>query len=30
MIDHAVISDIKYRNQIEDVISGWVALKRAG
>ncbi len=30
MIDHAVISDIKFRNPIEDVISGWVALKRAG
>ena len=30
MIDHGVISDIKYRNPIQDVISGYVSLKRAG
>lgn len=29
-IDPAVIEEIKYRNPIEDVISGYVALKRAG
>lgn len=30
MISQEVISDIKYRNNIEDVISGYVSLKRAG
>lgn len=30
MIDQGIISDIKYRNPIEDVISGYVSLKRAG
>jgi len=29
-IDPAVIEEIKYRNPIEDVISGYVVLKRAG
>lgn len=29
-IDPTVIEEIKYRNPIEDVISGYVALKRAG
>ena len=29
-IDPAVIEEIKYRNPIEDVISGYVSLKRAG
>lgn len=30
MISQEIISDIKYRNNIEDVISGYVSLKRAG
>lgn len=30
MISQEIISDIRYRNNIEDVISGYVSLKRAG
>jgi len=30
MIDHSIIEEIKYRSNIEDVISSYVSLKRAG
>ena len=30
MIDHRIIEEIKFRNNIEDVISSYVTLKRAG
>ncbi|MBR5453822.1 MAG: DNA primase, partial [Clostridia bacterium] len=30
MIDHKIIEEIKFRNNIEDVISSYVTLKRAG
>ncbi len=30
MIDHSIIEEIKYRSNIEDVVSSYVSLKRAG